>query len=251
MPSPLHGLNVIDPYPASNQNSEQLPPDFAAQLDLWSTLSFSNIDDTLPVGGFGGPFSLGGQAPGTLDDLVRMGEEELNQAPAYGTVDPFQVNPSASPPPASKKARISKGASSVKQEKEKASTTAMTSAARTTAAALEDSDDEDIMSKDSLTPLNAAEDKRRRNTAASARFRAKKKEREQALEKRAKELEGRLGELERECEALRRENGWLKGLVVGVTQAGGDLNVSAVGGVPTSLPISSVSHTVGSKRKRD
>ena len=69
------------------------------------------------------------------------------------------------------------------------------------------------------TPLTAAEDKRRRNTAASARFRAKKKEREAALERRSKELEMRVGELERECEALRRENGWLKGLVVGVTGA--------------------------------
>lgn len=67
---------------------------------------------------------------------------------------------------------------------------------------------------------NAAEDKRRRNTAASARFRLKKKEREAALERRAKELEERVGELERECEGLRRENGWLKGLVVGVTGAG-------------------------------
>lgn len=69
------------------------------------------------------------------------------------------------------------------------------------------------------TPLSAAEDKRRRNTAASARFRLKKKEREAALESKAKELEGRVGELERECEGLRRENGWLKGLVVGVTGA--------------------------------
>ncbi|KAF8313413.1 hypothetical protein DL93DRAFT_2046571, partial [Clavulina sp. PMI_390] len=59
-----------------------------------------------------------------------------------------------------------------------------------------------------------SEDKRRRNTAASARFRLKKKEREQAMEKRARDLESRVGELERECEALRRENGWLKGLVV-------------------------------------
>ncbi|KAJ7197211.1 hypothetical protein GGX14DRAFT_471832 [Mycena pura] len=64
-----------------------------------------------------------------------------------------------------------------------------------------------------------AEDKRRRNTAASARFRLKKKEREAALETRAKELESRVNELERECEGLRRENGWLKGLVVGVTGA--------------------------------
>lgn len=74
--------------------------------------------------------------------------------------------------------------------------------------------------KSSGTPLNAAEDKRRRNTAASARFRLKKKEREAALERKAKELEVRVGELEKECEALRRENGWLKGLVVGVTGAG-------------------------------
>lgn len=69
------------------------------------------------------------------------------------------------------------------------------------------------------TPANAAEDKRRRNTAASARFRMKKKEREAALEKKSKDLEGRVNELERECEGLRRENGWLKGLVVGVTGA--------------------------------
>jgi len=47
----------------------------------------------------------------------------------------------------------------------------------------------------------------------------KKKEREAALETRAKELETRVNELERECEGLRRENGWLKGLVVGVTGA--------------------------------
>jgi len=70
------------------------------------------------------------------------------------------------------------------------------------------------------SPLTAAEDKRRRNTAASARFRLKKKEREAALETKSKELEIRVNELERECEGLRRENGWLKGLVVGVTGAG-------------------------------
>ena len=69
------------------------------------------------------------------------------------------------------------------------------------------------------TGVSASEDKRRRNTAASARFRLKKKEREAALESKAKELEARVNELERECEGLRRENGWLKGLVVGVTGA--------------------------------
>jgi len=75
-------------------------------------------------------------------------------------------------------------------------------------------------------PLSAAEDKRRRNTAASARFRLKKKERESALEGKAKELETKVTELERECEGLRRENGWLKGLVVGVTGAAQNSNSS-------------------------
>jgi hypothetical protein len=80
------------------------------------------------------------------------------------------------------------------------------------------------------TSLTAAEDKRRRNTAASARFRLKKKEREAALEKKSKELETRVTELERECEGLRRENGWLKGLVVGVTGAGATQQQQAVAG---------------------
>jgi len=69
------------------------------------------------------------------------------------------------------------------------------------------------------SPLSTAEDKRRRNTVASARFRLKKKERELALENKTKELEVKVNELEKECEGLRRENGWLKGLVVGVTGA--------------------------------
>jgi len=89
------------------------------------------------------------------------------------------------------------------------------------------------------TPLTPAEDKRRRNTAASARFRLKKKEREVALETKSKELELRVSELERECEGLRRENGWLKGLVVGVTGVGATQQQQAV-------PV-----TAGVKRQRE
>ncbi|KAI5885087.1 uncharacterized protein SCHCODRAFT_02521032 [Schizophyllum commune H4-8] len=90
--------------------------------------------------------------------------------------------------------------------------------------------------------IAAAEDKRRRNTAASARFRMKKKEREAALEGKAKELEERVAELERECETLRRENDWLKGLVVGVT-----------GSVAPPTAPSQQQHTggTGTKRGRD
>ncbi|CAE6442343.1 unnamed protein product [Rhizoctonia solani] len=58
------------------------------------------------------------------------------------------------------------------------------------------------------------EDKRRRNTAASARFRVKKKQRTIELERALVELEGRADELEKEAVELRRENGWLKEMVI-------------------------------------
>ncbi|KPV76371.1 uncharacterized protein RHOBADRAFT_6700, partial [Rhodotorula graminis WP1] len=58
------------------------------------------------------------------------------------------------------------------------------------------------------------EDKRRRNTAASARFRVKKKQREQELEQTAKELRERVAGLEKEVDTLKTENGWLRSLVV-------------------------------------
>jgi len=58
------------------------------------------------------------------------------------------------------------------------------------------------------------EDKRRRNTAASARFRIKKKHKVLSLEKSVEELEGRAEDLEREASDLRRENGWLKEMLI-------------------------------------
>jgi len=60
----------------------------------------------------------------------------------------------------------------------------------------------------------SAEDKRRRNTAASARFRIKKKQWTLNLERTISDLSGRVEELEREAGELRRENGWLKEIVM-------------------------------------
>ncbi|KAI2631610.1 hypothetical protein GGS21DRAFT_151753 [Xylaria nigripes] len=62
--------------------------------------------------------------------------------------------------------------------------------------------------------LAAEEDKRRRNTAASARFRVKKKAREQALEKREKELSDKVSALESRISSLETENKWLRELVM-------------------------------------
>ncbi len=61
--------------------------------------------------------------------------------------------------------------------------------------------------------LAAEEDKRRRNTAASARFRVKKKQREQALERTAKEQSDRAAALEARISHLEMENKWLKNLI--------------------------------------
>ncbi|RXW22892.1 hypothetical protein EST38_g2946 [Candolleomyces aberdarensis] len=58
------------------------------------------------------------------------------------------------------------------------------------------------------------EEKRRRNTAASARFRIKKKQKTVNLERSVSDLTGRAEELEREVSDLRRENGWLKEIVM-------------------------------------
>lgn len=66
---------------------------------------------------------------------------------------------------------------------------------------------------DEAARVAAEEDKRRRNTAASARFRVKKKQREQALEKTAKEMTERVSVLETRIQQLETENTWLKSLI--------------------------------------
>lgn len=53
-----------------------------------------------------------------------------------------------------------------------------------------------------------------RNTAASARFRAKKKKREESLERAAKEKRERLSVLEDRIHQLETENQWLKDLIL-------------------------------------
>ncbi|KAF9394908.1 hypothetical protein CPC16_009853 [Podila verticillata] len=75
----------------------------------------------------------------------------------------------------------------------------------------------DSFSKDDpdyLTKVAVEEDKRKRNTAASARFRQKKKLREQALEQTAREQTLRAEGLEARVKELEMEVRWLRGLIV-------------------------------------
>lgn len=76
----------------------------------------------------------------------------------------------------------------------------------------------DIVDSNNLSPeeksrLAAEEDKRRRNTAASARFRVKKKQREQALERTVKDVQDQNAKLEARVNQLEMENKWLKDLI--------------------------------------
>jgi len=57
------------------------------------------------------------------------------------------------------------------------------------------------------------EDKRRRNTAASARFRLKKKEREAELERTTKSMNRRCDDLHKRVSELETENRWLRELI--------------------------------------
>ncbi|KAF1986597.1 hypothetical protein K402DRAFT_421067 [Aulographum hederae CBS 113979] len=68
---------------------------------------------------------------------------------------------------------------------------------------------------DEAARMAAEEDKRRRNTAASARFRVKKKQKEQQLEKTAKEMTAKVDALQVRIDELEKENTWLKALVTG------------------------------------
>jgi len=73
--------------------------------------------------------------------------------------------------------------------------------------------DPNSLSPDDKSRVAAEEDKRRRNTAASARFRVKKKQREQALERTVKEVQDKNSKLEAKVTQLEMENKWLKDLI--------------------------------------
>ncbi|KAL5631307.1 hypothetical protein ACGC1H_006981 [Rhizoctonia solani] len=219
----VHHFAAPAPSPVSSNAQQQqfdfqrflaefgIPPSNVDSINLQNALAQSNFATT----------------PNSFSALPLAAPVPASASPA--AIQPAQSETTLAPAP--KRARTS------------AAKTAASSAPSPAASTHPDSSEPNIS-----TPLNAAEDKRRRNTAASARFRLKKKEREAALDAKANALEERVASLERECEGLRRENGWLRGLVVGVT--GGV--VPNMGDLPIA-PLASATTTTASaeKRKRD
>lgn len=244
--SALQGLNIVDIVDTNNEqnDSSNTAPfaDLDAQLELWTNLAFQSDEPFIPR-----PLSPSLDYYNKQLDVANVANSDTNNPDidmsrflaGFG-IDPFLVPPPNAaildpnhlsaiiPPLPDQLATPSSSSPTSSQPPNKRMRTRKVPdiSPIITADDSKHTPDQDTAdspgpeSPNTTTPVNIAEDKRRRNTAASARFRAKKKEREAALEKKSKELEGRVGELERECEALRRENGWLKGLVVGVTNAG-------------------------------
>jgi hypothetical protein len=253
-PKTLQGLNLVV-QPTTTETSDESDillsknhfSDLTAQLDLWTNLAFES-DDPLksPPSSEPNPIS-------PVDFLAGFGIDSFPapdvQSPALINsslaqllaLHPFPTTPFTSvggpnsvplqPPPPSPQQQQQQQTDNAFQPQNKRPRTRKSSSSSTI------DEPGDSTTTNANTALSIAEDKRRRNTAASARFRLKKKEREAALETRAKELEMKVNELERECEGLRRENGWLKGLVVGVTGASANANAAAA--------------TTGVKRPRD
>ena len=219
--------NVVTGIPLPSQNSSQIPPSGTRQnqLDLAALLTSFGVN---PLGvqlqqqlQLQPPAVAGSELPPNMASLAQLLSLPLptsSQAqPSVPTSPVSEVQAQLNKqPPAPKRARVTKSPAD--------------------ASPLPTDTPNELNS----SSANPAEDKRRRNTAASARFRLKKKEREAALEKKAKELEVKVSELEKECEGLRRENGWLKGLVVGVT-----------GGVTGPPQLSSLDIRTGTKRPRE
>ncbi|KAI0665985.1 hypothetical protein C8Q78DRAFT_932462, partial [Trametes maxima] len=183
---------------AGDAGAHQLPP-----FDLNSLLAGFGIDPFMaPQAAPTPPAALPSSPANTIAQLLSMHASSFRTGP---------VTPANAPSASAQSPQQQQAGTTTKRARTARNSVSSPSDVSQAASPADGNEDK----SSSGAPLTAAEDKRRRNTAASARFRLKKKEREAALERKAKELEVRVGELEKECEALRRENGWLKGLVVG------------------------------------
>ncbi|GAA5884633.1 hypothetical protein JCM6882_005327 [Rhodosporidiobolus microsporus] len=211
----VHGS--VDPFATSMVDPSLSLPSFGAAANAAAPSFPSFFAATPSSSGFVPPTPLSDESP--LPDLP-----------------PLPTTAAAAPAKSAKgkKAAAAAAATAAAAEKEKKKRAPSAKVAAKLATAhkdlpLPDGVDVTGMSEEQLNSLAIEEDKRRRNTAASARFRVKKKQREAALEQSAKELRERVAVLEKEVDTLRTENGWLRGLIVDKTA---EAAAAAAGGIP-------------------
>jgi len=150
-----------------------------------------------------------------FDPSLSTATSGLSGLPASTYLPKPQTKPRSSPIAATSPASTTKSSDKRKLEQLQQSTDPQTAAAE-------------------VARVVAEEDKRRRNTAASARFRIKKKQREQALEKTAKEMTEKASTLETKVQQLEMENKWLKSLITEKRVVSSDDEASDAG---TDVPV--------------
>ncbi|KAE9573012.1 Regulatory protein cys-3 [Colletotrichum fructicola] len=187
--------------PAKPETETQAPSSAAAE-DLTSPLGeFGNVDFSLP-----GDFSF----TDFTNHYPASGVPPF--AEGLGNLQPLQPNPQTTyaPPPVSQQPQNHHYGAPAPRPAENSTPESLTSG-------------RPGQSFEEQSRLAAEEDKRRRNTAASARFRIKKKQREQALEKSAKEMSDKVSQLEARINLLETENRWLKNLVMEKNEGNEDI----------------------------
>jgi hypothetical protein len=191
----LNNLNTLAPPYEEEQFNENL--DINSDLAMFTNTDFTHFDIPAVPEDSNFDFDLGDNKPENFkyEDLVSGSGTNTNFNPSLGDspADTSQFYPgyNASAFPAEGQGSGTQGAGRLGAE----------------------GTSSDNLSPEDKSRLAAEEDKRRRNTAASARFRVKKKQREQALERNVKEINDRNSKLEAKVTQLEMENKWLKDLI--------------------------------------
>jgi len=209
----INNLNTIPPYEQEPQPVDEV--DFAQDLAMFTNAEFNDFDSLNGMPGNmqnGLPFDLNDDnAKRQNGDNQNMKFQDMlagDAVPFYpeftSPIMPMQPGPNfshaSSTSPTNASSPVSPQASSSNPTGLKRKIDSATDAPHP-------------HSVEEQTRLAAEEDKRRRNTAASARFRVKKKQREQALEKTVKEVSDKNAMLEARMNQLEMENKWLKNLI--------------------------------------
>ena len=200
----LSELNTVSP---TDQTFLADEGDFSNDLAMYTNTDFTNLD--LPGLGedaaFG--FDLPSETPGPdglkYEDLLASNDF----VPPLDSDSPTQAQPFYSAYTTPIQPAPTTGFPAVEQPQQ-------TVASRNNGRPRADTAQSNAAACEEKSRLAAEEDKRRRNTAASARFRVKKKQREQALEKTLKEATDKSSKLEARLSQLETENKWLKGLIL-------------------------------------
>lgn len=204
----LSDLNTLSP-----QDNQVVEDDFSNDLAMYTNTDFTNLD--MPSLGEDGNFDWDLSAENQGQDSLKYeallgGPDAASEFGNFGTAETASVPPQQpfytpyttpiQPAPAA-------GFSQAEQRPPNALPREIRRSRAGTVQSV------DPISVEEKSRVVAEEDKRRRNTAASARFRVKKKQREQALEKTLKEAQDKSSKLEAKVSQLELENRWLKNLI--------------------------------------